>query len=1064
MLILTARMWYLSVLKHEEYVEKARGPQQREVLVRAERGTIRDRFNRPLAINRTQYNAAILYAQIRQVPRIEWVTDDKGHRVKRYCRAEHIKKLAALLGKELSIDSQEIEDQIHSKAALFPQMPVVIKADLSEEEYYRLRMLERNWPGLLAERTSKRDYPLGSVAAHVIGYMGAIGTAEYERYAQELRELRYLYGSWKQGEETPSLPEGLEDWHAVKHRLEELEEQAYTIDDRVGKTGAEAAFEKELRGRHGSKTFYTDAKGNFIKELPGARSPVNGQRILLSVSAELQEYVEQLLVQSERLRDGKSRKWDRSAGTYTTLKQPWIKGAAAVVMDPYSGDILALASYPRFDPNDFVTHGESSQQREKTQRIHGWFEDEEAIAAIWEGKRPLRRETFIPPYTLATEEIFLTWEHYLDCILPSSHPVREGLARVHSIEAAVSLLQTIEKDRISSGAKSFPDLLNAYYSGAPHQQWRNALTPTERQTLLAELSPKTKFWDRLLRPMAKNYDKLLLLDICRLLVDEERFSPALRQAVGGRALAEYHADSSAFAVIDQVLKEMIQEVFHEEDFRKWRMSEGRQYLKIMRKQEQAAKHYARPYMRYYTSMERELFAVFWERHRWNCLSAFLRGDTRGLEAWGSSTAPYVELLLSWYRELSMGAHMALPWVSAYHRLQGAVASFSPPLAKEYLQTMRSYKELTRPLFGTYRSLRSGVHKAQEKHLAAAFYPLYGFGFARSHGFRQAAPQGSLFKLVTAYATLMQVYEEKQARGLSTRSLNPLTIIDRPYRVAGTQRWVMGQHDDGQVIPQLYKGGRLVRSVSSQVGRVDLTAAMERSSNPYFSLLAADVLNDPEQLNQAASALSYGAKTGIELPGEFAGRLPDDLSYNPSGLYSYAIGQHTLVTNPLQAAVMLSALANGGTVLEPKILSLSVEQSRVQEYPPRVRRRISLPKDVRDTLMQGMAAVTRRLQTTGYYALSRHYGEWTEPLRALTSLGGDIIGKTSTAESLEFIDLDAEQGVQMYNHTWFGGIALKDGRPDLVVVVYLRFGSYGNLAAPLAADIILKWREIEMSAK
>lgn len=1109
MLILIARMWYLSVAKHEDFTQKAQGPQRREVLVKAERATIRDRFNTPLAINKTQYNAAILYAHIRQLPRIEWITNEQGKKVKRYHRKEHIKKLSQLLANELHLDPRDIEDQIHARAALFPQVPLVIKADLSEAEYYRLRMLEKEWPGLIAERSSKRYYPLGLTASHLIGYMGAISGHEYDLYAQELRHLRHLWKEWKEGADV-ELPWGLHSWKQLKQKLDALEEKAYTIDDRVGKTGIEAAFEEELRGYHGRKAYYSDARGNFLRELPGSRPTINGQRVLLSISAELQDYVEKLLIQSERLRDGKSRERNRQTGAYATLRQPWIKGAAAVVMDPNNGEVLALASYPRFDPNDFISHGDPYIQQEKAERVHGWFENEVSIAGIWEGRVPLKRELFSPPQKVNTEEIIVNWEQYLQFILPKNHPVKTALEQVYTVETAISLLKEVEKERISGGAESVLDLVNALYA-AQEQMYGNRLTPTKRQDILQRVS-RSHLAERYLKPLESNYDKLLLLDLCRLLIDEQRFSGSLLKQLGQRPLLEYHSDTLAFIAVERELKSMLAQLFHEEDFFKWREQHGARYLKVMRAHEQAAGKYAQPYLRYYNSMENSLFKIFWERHRWGCLAALLRGDSSYLMAYGPELTPYAEFLLTWHNELSQGAHSALSWVPHYHRLKNLLGPLSPNSAKQYLQTMRHYEDLSRPLLGKYRNLRNGVYEAQEKHLAAAFYPTYGFGFARSHGFRQATSQGSLFKLVTAYAALMQLHEEKRIAGRSTTYLNPLIMTDKPYRISGSQRWMVGFHEDGSPIPQIYKGGRLIRSVSSQIGRIDLQGAVERSSNPYFSLLAGDVLHDPEQLNKAAKAMGYGARTGIELPGEFGGRLPDDLSYNPSGLYAYAIGQHTLVANPLQTAVMLSALANGGTIFEPKIVSLtvgkeplrndlavlensptiyqkylahmgidfplftkaetSVQRQAVTPQPPRIRRHIPMPKDVRTALLRSMAGVTKRLQTVGRPALSHHYKDWPAPIQALMEMGDSLVGKTSTAESLEGIDLDLHNGVQMYNHTWFGGIAFEESKnstplvhrnynkPEVVVVVYLRFGSYGTLAAPIAAQIVKKWREIQ----
>ena len=64
-LMITLRVWYLATIKHEEYQEKALRPQRRIVVEPAARGTIRDRFNIPLAINKVQYNAAVWFDRIR---------------------------------------------------------------------------------------------------------------------------------------------------------------------------------------------------------------------------------------------------------------------------------------------------------------------------------------------------------------------------------------------------------------------------------------------------------------------------------------------------------------------------------------------------------------------------------------------------------------------------------------------------------------------------------------------------------------------------------------------------------------------------------------------------------------------------------------------------------------------------------------------------------------------------------------------------------------------------------------------------------------------------------------
>ena len=75
--------------------------------------------------------------------------------------------------------------------------------------------------------------------------------------------------------------------------------------------------------------------------------------------------------------------------------------------------------------------------------------------------------------------------------------------------------------------------------------------------------------------------------------------------------------------------------------------------------------------------------------------------------------------------------------------------------------------------------------------------------------------------------------------------------------------------------------------------------------------------------------------------------------------------------------------------------------------------------------------------------------------------------------VENLDLDLKRGTNLYTHVWFGGIAFNPGgttqeiifqdqfgEPELVVVIYLKYGAYGKEAAPLAAQIVKKWRDIQ----
>jgi cell division protein FtsI/penicillin-binding protein 2 len=305
--------------------------------------------------------------------------------------------------------------------------------------------------------------------------------------------------------------------------------------------------------------------------------------------------------------------------------------------------------------------------------------------------------------------------------------------------------------------------------------------------------------------------------------------------------------------------------------------------------------------------------------------------------------------------------------------------------------------------------------------------------------------------------------------MSISKLNPLEMVDHTHRRG--KDLCVGYDAKGTPLPRSYKGGRLPRS-THVMGKLDLLRALENSSNPYFSILAGDILKSPEDLAVAARQFSYGARTGIELPAEIPGHIPSDLSTNRTGLYSTAIGQHSLVVTPLQAAVMLSTIANGGHVLKPKIVKLaaSAGSNQLIQYPTVLQREIFMPAIIRKILLEGMRRVVVRTQEDHIGNLSRFYRDYPEAISDYIDLKDELVGKTSTAEVMENIDLDLHLGTNMYQHVWFGGISFnydngivfkdKFGNPELVVVVYLRYGSYGKEAAPVAAQIVQKWREIK----
>lgn len=1103
LLLILIRVWYLATIQHDAHLEQSRKPQRRTVIERVERATIRDRFNIPLALNKIQYNAAVCYADIRQIPNGRWIKDKTGKKIHRVQeRIEYIKKLSALLGKELNLDPQKIEDTIHGSASLFPHTTFVIKENVTEKEYYRLRLLEKDWIGICTEKGSKRYYPMRKTASDVIGFMGAISSNEYHNIAQQLSLLQ-TYLVEREAGNTPMLPKNYQNSFQVRERLKQLQDKAYTINDFIGKTGVEATFDSELRGYVGKKTYEIDIKGNIVRELPGSRPQISGQRLLLSISSELQEYAEQLLTEHEKLREVRDDKGKPS------LNAPWIKGGAIVAMDPKTGEVLALASYPRVDLNDFIPSKMHQEQENKKANLDKWLENETYIGDIWDGKRMLERDRFDKEsHRIVEETLPLTLEKYLEAILSPQCSAKEAINKIASLSDALFLQQEIEKLLEISGKPELRTLWAVLYGEAPHQPSRLIVAEEDKakasECLLQEPSitaSSKRTLDHYLGNIMHNDDKLLVIDLCRMLVDKDRFTPDLGNKVGHLSLAHYRELCQAALSLQHFLKPFMKEWFHAIDFQKWREAHFKEYLKEKRKEEREKKRYARPYTEYLDLKEKEIFKTFWDTYRWIATHHLLLGK----QTERSEEKRIEDLHFTPYLEKIFALRTSSPDLArTADFLKHSLSTLNREDQLIFLKTMRSFQEMTRPLFGHYRSVRNHKGAQLEKHLAAAFYPLLGFGYGRSQAFRQSTPQGSVFKVIVAYQALVERYTELKKKNTELSDMNPLTLIDdlKLHRV-GSNDQILGYTLDGKPITRMYKGGQLPRSSHSNIGKIDIVSAIEQSSNIYFSILAAEHIQDPSHLLQAARQLGFGEKSGIELPGEIAGTLPDDVIHDRTGLYSLAIGQHTLIVTPLQTAIMMSAIANHGRLLKPTIVqviagseplreaydpfastehpfheSLSLigvdfplftsmqsekPQPRVWYCAPEIKRSLLMPDAIRKPLIEGMQRVITK--GTGRPEIIRSLYQNPQWKRHYLDLRNQLIGKTGTAEILFKQTLDVETPAKIHNHIWFTGAAftsphMNDQDLDLVVAVYLRLSEAGGKeAAPLAAEIVKKWREI-----
>ncbi|MBN2028421.1 MAG: penicillin-binding protein 2 [Actinobacteria bacterium] len=212
----------------------------------------------------------------------------------------------AHLAEMLEMDPEEIMGMVQGEEVQ-QHKPVLIKKDVDPAVYFYIAERQVDFPWVQADEMPVREYPEGDekLAAHVLGYLGEI----------------------------------------TEEQLEDLEEKGYKAGDIVGTSGVEAFFEDTLRGVDGKEIWEVDAAGMPLRML-GEEERNPGKTVVLTLDKNLQRAVEDALSQGmERARTY----YDKERG-----KNYAATAGAALVLDPRSGEILAMASEPTFNLERFV--------------------------------------------------------------------------------------------------------------------------------------------------------------------------------------------------------------------------------------------------------------------------------------------------------------------------------------------------------------------------------------------------------------------------------------------------------------------------------------------------------------------------------------------------------------------------------------------------------------------------------------------------------------------------------------------------------------------------------------
>lgn len=288
-----------------------------------------DKFELQKLLNENGYYPPIYVSQwlfAEQVRKKEWlygydIDIDKEKGIDANEAFNRIKKYYELSSKYNDIDARKvmiIRDLVKSKGYLQYQ-PVEVAYDVSQKTVAEIEEKSMELTGVSVEVKPVRYYPNGNVAAHILGYMGKI-----------------------------SLPYEIEKY---------VDEKGYSKSDTIGKSGIEKQYEESLKGENGYKRVQVDAAGRLIKRLE-MKDPVPGDSVYLTIDLELQKKAEESLkTVLSTIRQGGvyTSKWGSSRLRDSKRVYSKATSGAVVALDVKTGDVLALASYPDFDPNLFAT-------------------------------------------------------------------------------------------------------------------------------------------------------------------------------------------------------------------------------------------------------------------------------------------------------------------------------------------------------------------------------------------------------------------------------------------------------------------------------------------------------------------------------------------------------------------------------------------------------------------------------------------------------------------------------------------------------------------------------------
>lgn len=209
-------------------------------------------------------------------------------------------------------------------------------------------------PGVVVEESYRRNYPLsGRVASlsHILGYIGRADECDLARRNEAQSWVDGLLGSLGSAIECGIIQKPMA---TTSSKLPQ-----YLDDDRIGKDGVEAGYERELRGTMGAQEVSVDAGGAIVRAPELVQPPVDGSSLRLTIDAGLQLQVEQI-VQNWIAEAERRRPLQPAPVAYKRDYKPVVSGVA-VVIEIQTGRVLAMVSWPAYDNNIWIDPARSAE-------------------------------------------------------------------------------------------------------------------------------------------------------------------------------------------------------------------------------------------------------------------------------------------------------------------------------------------------------------------------------------------------------------------------------------------------------------------------------------------------------------------------------------------------------------------------------------------------------------------------------------------------------------------------------------------------------------------------------